>query len=87
MLPNNVPTIQDVTDATQFRSILGGLQYLSITRPDAAFTVNKLSQFMHRPTSGQWSAVKCLLRYLRGTIHHGVYFRRSSPLYIRIKCE
>ena len=37
-------------DNTEFRRVLGSLQYLSLTRPDISFAVNKLSQFMHRPT-------------------------------------
>jgi hypothetical protein len=38
------------TDCSQFRSIIGSLQYLSFTRPDICFVVNKLSQFMHSPS-------------------------------------
>ncbi|OIT21145.1 retrovirus-related pol polyprotein from transposon tnt 1-94, partial [Nicotiana attenuata] len=38
------------TDATRYRRVLGKLQYLSFTRPDISFLVNKLSQFMHSPS-------------------------------------
>ena len=67
-----------LTDATTFRQLVGGLQYLSLTRPDISFTVNKLSQFMHRPTESHWQALKRLIRYLKGTIFHGILFRRSA---------
>lgn len=45
-------------NATEFRSTIGALQYLSITRPDIAYAVNKLSQFMHQPSQPHWAAAK-----------------------------
>ncbi|XP_020959224.1 uncharacterized protein LOC110263007 [Arachis ipaensis] len=51
-------------DPKGYRSIVGALQYLTITQLDLAFAVNKVSQFMHSPTINHWKAVKWILRYL-----------------------
>jgi histone deacetylase 1/2 len=54
-------------DATRYRSIMGALQYLTLTRSDLAFAVNKVCQYLHAPTTTHWTAVKRILRYVRGT--------------------
>jgi hypothetical protein len=38
-------------DSLDFHRIIGSLQYLTLTHPDISFIVNKLSQFMHQPTT------------------------------------
>lgn len=63
----------------EFRMVVGSLQYLSFTRPDIAYAINRLSQFMHRPTDEHWKAAKRILRYLSGTLSHGIYIRQHSP--------
>ncbi|OMO54213.1 Integrase, catalytic core [Corchorus capsularis] len=55
-------------DATQYRKIIGKLQYLTTTRPDISFTVQQLAQFLDKPTTEHLSAVHRVLRYLKGTI-------------------
>uniref|UniRef100_A0A2N9GCF6 Integrase catalytic domain-containing protein n=1 Tax=Fagus sylvatica TaxID=28930 RepID=A0A2N9GCF6_FAGSY len=67
-----------LTDATTYRQVIGALQYLSFTRPDIAFSVNKLAQFMHQPTATHWTAAKRILRYLKHTIHHGLHLTRTN---------
>ncbi|KAK9074377.1 hypothetical protein SSX86_006975 [Deinandra increscens subsp. villosa] len=67
-------------DSTPYRQLVGSLQYLAFTRPDISFAVNRLSQFMHRSTQLHWSALKRLLRYLKGTVYHGLFLKKHSSL-------
>lgn len=67
-------------DPTQYRVTVGSLQYLCLTRPDIAFVVNRLSQYMHQPRTLHWEAVKRVLRYLIGTANKGIFFSATSPL-------
>ncbi|PNX72737.1 retrovirus-related Pol polyprotein from transposon TNT 1-94, partial [Trifolium pratense] len=55
-------------DASLYRSVIGSLHYLSITRPDVAFAVNKLSQQMQAPTEANMQSLKRVLRYLKYTL-------------------
>jgi histone deacetylase 1/2 len=45
-------------DATKYRSIVGALQYLTLTRPDISFSVNKVCQYLHAPTTQHWQLLK-----------------------------
>ena len=47
-----------LTNCTEYRTLVSSLQYLCLTCPDVSYDVNKLSQFMHRPTSEHWNAAK-----------------------------
>lgn len=69
-----------LVDPTPYRRLVGSLQYLTITRPDVSFAVNRLSQYMHAPTELHWQSLKRVLRYLKGTVHHGLFLKRGSPL-------
>lgn len=71
-------TLLSETEATKYRSIVGALRYLTITRPDIAYSVNKVCQYLQTPTSDHSSAVKRILRYLQHTRDMGLHIRRSS---------
>jgi histone deacetylase 1/2 len=65
-------------DATRYRSTVGALQYLTLTRPDISYEVNKVCQFLHTPTDVHWTAVKRILRYIQQTKEVGLRVRKSS---------
>jgi len=68
-------------DATfQYRRLLGRLIYLTNTRPDIAFVVYNLSQFISAPTTHPQQAVSRILCYLKGTPSEGLYFSHTSSL-------
>ena len=67
-----------VPDPSMFRSVVGALQYALFTRPELTYSVNKVSQFMHSPQEHHWKAVKRILRYLKGTLHHGLLIKCST---------
>uniref|UniRef100_A0A2N9HAK4 Reverse transcriptase Ty1/copia-type domain-containing protein n=1 Tax=Fagus sylvatica TaxID=28930 RepID=A0A2N9HAK4_FAGSY len=68
-----------LSDPTPYRSLVGALQYATFTRPDIAFAVNRVCQFMHQPSTLHFAAAKRILRYLKGTLDKGVLFQ-PGPL-------
>lgn len=70
-------------DEKEFRQAVGCLKYLSLTRPNLAFSVNKLAQFMYAPTQVHWVALKRLLRYLKGKIYHGLFLHKKYSLILK----
>jgi histone deacetylase 1/2 len=73
-----------IKDATQYGSIVGALQYLTLTRLDIAFSVNKVCQFLHAPTTEHWAAVKQIIRYLKLDTKIGLRIGKSRSMLISV---
>jgi hypothetical protein len=73
-----------VADPTGYRSLAGALQYLLFTRPDIAYAVQQVCLHMHDPREPHLTALKRILRYLRGTLDFGLLLRRSSTTELRV---
>ncbi|OIT39145.1 putative mitochondrial protein [Nicotiana attenuata] len=67
-------------DPKEYQVLVGSLQYRSLTHPDIASAIHRLSQFSHRPTTKHWAALKRVIRYLIGTIDHGLFMHKNSSL-------
>nr|XP_025688702.1 lysine-rich arabinogalactan protein 18 [Arachis hypogaea] len=61
-----------------YKTVVGSLQYATITRPDLSYAMSKISQFMHYPLVAYWKVAKCVLRYLQETKEHGLLIRKCS---------
>lgn len=74
-------------DDTVYQRLVGKLIYFTITRPDIAFTVQLLSQFMQKPTSTHLQTSKRLLRYLIGTLSQGILLASNSAAQLTAYCD
>jgi hypothetical protein len=70
---------EDDFDIQEYQSLMGELMWPSLgTRPDIAFSVGYLARWNSKPTSAHHIGQKRLLRYLKGTINHGILFKSST---------
>ncbi|KAL5571449.1 hypothetical protein UlMin_021046 [Ulmus minor] len=67
-------------DREMYQRLVGKLIYLSHTRPDIAYAVSMVSQFMHSPREVHLQVVYQILHYLKGSPGKGVLFKRNSSL-------
>uniref|UniRef100_A0A2N9HM45 Uncharacterized protein n=1 Tax=Fagus sylvatica TaxID=28930 RepID=A0A2N9HM45_FAGSY len=69
-----------LSDATLYRQLVGSLVYLTVTRPDIAHVFHLVSQFLVAPHSTHYAAVIHILRYIKGTMFHGLHFSAHSTI-------
>lgn len=80
--PKSLTTVDSPQTRAPYREAIGCLQYLACaTRPDILFAVSFLAQFNQNPREIQWTAVKRVIRYLKGTEDYSITYQ-SGPLEI-----
>ncbi|KAL0409200.1 UNVERIFIED_CONTAM: Retrovirus-related Pol polyprotein from transposon RE1 [Sesamum radiatum] len=70
-----------------FRCLIGRLLYLGFTRPDIAYSVQQLSQFLNRPCVEHWKAALHIVRYLKGCPSKGLFFPSQSNPKLQAFCD
>jgi len=65
-------------DGSEYRSLAGALQYLTLTRPDLAYAVQQVCLFMHDPREPHMALIKRILRYVKGTLSSGLHIGTGS---------
>ena len=62
-----------------YREVIGSLLFLAnVSQPDISFAVNKVSQYVEKPRLNHWKAVKKILKYVKGTIDHGITYHTGG---------
>ncbi|XP_059281755.1 secreted RxLR effector protein 161-like [Lycium ferocissimum] len=65
-------------NARSFRILVGGLIYLSHTRPDISYSFSVVSRFMSNPSTHQVGAAKRILHYVAGTLEYDIWYPHVS---------
>ena len=69
-----------ISDAIRSRQLVGSLIYLTITRSNISHVVGMVSKFMDAPRSVHYTAILRILRYVKGTLYHGLHYSSQSFL-------
>ena len=69
-----------MSNPSLYRRLVGSLVYLTVTRSDISYAVHQVSQYLSASRSTHYAAVLRILRYLKGTLFHGLFYSTQSPL-------
>nr|GEV12331.1 hypothetical protein [Tanacetum cinerariifolium] len=67
-------------DPSHYRGMIGTLLYLTSSRTDLQFAICMCARYQARPTKKHVHAVKRIFRYLRGTVHRGLWYPKDSSV-------
>ena len=70
--PNQVST-----DKGRYQRLVGRLMYLTHTRPDLAYALSVVSQYMHNPGEQHMNVIIRILRYLKNAPRKGILFPKN----------
>ena len=74
---------KSLSNPSLYRRLVSNLVYLTINRLNISYVVHQVSQYLSAPRSTQYAAVLRILRYLKGTLFHGIFYSTQSPLILR----
>ena len=74
-------------DYGKYQRLIGKLLYLTMTRPDIAFVVQVLSQYMHSPKNSHMEATLRVVRYIKGTAGLGLFMPSNNMSELVAYCD
>ena len=81
-----MPDDGEPVDKTRYQAVIGSITYaVTATRPDLAQALGSVNQFASNPSKEYWITVKRVLRYIQGTLNHGILFNRQKEKSIQLE--
>lgn len=84
---SDVNTDKPLEDPAAFQKLVGRLLDLTITRPDIAFAVQLLSQFMHSPKTSHMEAAVRVVKYVRQSPRLGIFMPTETGKQLAAYCD
>ncbi|CAB0011205.1 unnamed protein product, partial [Nesidiocoris tenuis] len=80
---------EEVGPEVPYSQAVGSLLYLAtVTRPDISYAVSLVAEKLSKPTLADWTAVKKIMKYLRGTLAYGIMFKNGhKPGILEAFCD
>ena len=76
-----------IEEPSLYRRLIGRLMYLTLTRLDICYAVNRLSQFLSVPRKPHMLAAQKVLQYIKETPGQGIYFLADSDFQLKAFCD
>ena len=67
-------------DCTIYHQLIGGLLYLTHSRPDICYDMNVVSRYMHQPHDLHWKVAKRIFQYIQGTKTYDIHYAADFEL-------
>jgi transposase InsO family protein len=75
------PSQSPKDEIRRYQVVIGSLLYAACTtRPDLSYSVSRLGRYASNPGAAHWAALKRVLQYVKGTLHHGISFDKNAEL-------
>ena len=72
-----------MSNSSLYRCLVSNLVYLTVTYLDISYVIHQVSQYLSAPRSTHYATVLCILRYLKGTLFHDLFYSAQSSLVLR----
>ena len=73
-----VDLLEKSVDSSLYRSMIGGLLYLTTSRPDISYSVGVCARYQANLKESHMIALKKIIKYVKATANFGVWYNKDT---------